>query len=46
MSKRENNQIPNIYSDKWLKNLANILNIIEDNQYNRVKLAELTSLVY
>ncbi len=40
----QNNQIQNIYSDKQLQNLAQILNLIADNEYNRVKLAALTGL--
>jgi predicted HTH transcriptional regulator len=40
----QSNEIQNIYSDKQLQNLAQILNIVADNEYNRVKLAELTGL--
>lgn len=40
----QSNQIQNIYSDKQLQNLTEILNLIADNDYNPVKLAELTEL--
>ncbi len=40
----QSNQIQNIYSDKQLQNLAQILTLIADNEYNRIKLAELTGL--
>jgi ATP-dependent DNA helicase RecG len=40
----QSNKIQNMYSDKQLQNLAQILNLIAGNEYNRIKLAELTGL--